>query len=1559
MRNVMIKVLVAVFATVAAVECAFAVNAKSYIQDGLVFHLDAIANNGVDADTGADLHVNHTSSPYWRELVGNGAMKKAAEKSVTWSSKYVDFSGNIAYSNAFPAVLSALRKRSLTAEIFLQPKEYKKYGGYFHLGGAINHRYLTLEMGEDNSNLPSYKGAFHRLQAYDTAWGNNSDILINADTKQYFNKDVHATITVDAVGSHIAFDDGPVVHTNPSAKKWPATDIVMVGGYSKYFAKARYYAFRVYNRVLEDWEKKFNRELDNVRFLDANNVVMKIRNLTAPGAIVTHDDSYVAADGSAATFTNMDVSSPSNTIAVIGYSHYAENGDLIASGSGKEYACTLDKASMLCSRLEWEVVSSNLLSVAAAGSGSLSRESGLYDASEEVVIVATPAVDSRFVRWQGDIPDDVNASSPTLVLPMDRPRSVTAVFFKPSESTRYIELDWIESTGREWIDAGVKVAGLNNVETRIQPLSCGIIEPSMSSDNETSYSLYGGGDAVGVNEMKVISTCVYGTNAYIKTCYSGTGELLPGTRYSSYNAMLNMTAKKDVDGVLSAGPSVYTYQRENGVVSFKVNNILYSTGHTEEAFVSTNNFWIFSSNTPDYETLPCNARLWYFKIYDSASGNLVRDFVPVKIADTGEVGLYDKVTKSFFGNASGNGAFIAGPMAQTEWHSTDDGVFDYSVEWTIGGYTGTEQLTNVPVLIRLSEDTVGGFSYSQCLENGADLAFSSEENFSNRLPFEIDEWNVNGTSLIWVKLPVLSGKDTKLYMRYGRRTPAENLPPSEVWGDYLAVWHMNGKGGAEGELDSSPRNNTACSVMKKVPTVIDAKVGKGTRMLTCDYLRSKNALYRYDAVQDNMPQVFTVSFWCKWDGFSRYMASLEAFLNVNPFGGATANRRYGWGFEWGGSETSCPFYYGKTSYSGESFSNLSGSWNKTDVTTWTYYAASTDGHNLKVLRNGTLFANNTYGSYIGGLQTPIRICGGNSMVPSNADEVRISREPLSNARIKADYDMMTNASFATADRIVKLTGSAITTVGDPVEYGDDVISYGVNESVSDGDVVTNSVPEFTFINERTDYRAHCRGWDLYKVVNGEDVFIRASTNTVVEGEYFTNAIITVDGVMKIVWHWEEQYKISSSIMAPGDTLSECGTVSEAGWVNNGTSFTLNATPSEGYRFLCWASGSGLDTSEKVYSPTVTYTSGDNMPEYKAVFVPNDFDATWLYIPSEAKVLRVIGPTWVFNNVSCNGIKISIPLTTAHLTPATASPLDMTGTLKDLDGNIYEFFRFTPTTETGYDINLLGQDRVTDRGKLITQLVLPESFTETASGTFSFLAACVSFDFLGNFKSITVRQFYNAYKCQWIRFRCFPPSVANTSDWTFYACGAGNYKFRIEYPSFLENAWLYATYTGARYDYKDIMTASQKTDAYKDYRSVFGSGAAEPNGYAALNLNDGPNSPKRRAALVSYEAPVKSGKISLGMMGLPYAVAKAETMSPSYGYHEYNTGEPIVIGAPRQFTEFEGQPYYCKGYVLSSNPAVTNGYVSSFTLPGDVDANIGVTWIWKKYSGIRGMVIIVK
>ena len=89
---------------------------------------------------------------------------------------------------------------------------------------------------------------------------------------------------------------------------------------------------------------------------------------------------------------------------------------------------------------------------------------------------------------------------------------------------------------------------------------------------------------------------------------------------------------------------------------------------------------------------------------------------------------------------------------------------------TMSGYTGSGTLENFPVLVRLAEydaetgKGIQGFSYADCATGGLDISF--EDAGGNLLAHEIDTWNPKGESLVWVRVPSLSGKATTFTMRW-------------------------------------------------------------------------------------------------------------------------------------------------------------------------------------------------------------------------------------------------------------------------------------------------------------------------------------------------------------------------------------------------------------------------------------------------------------------------------------------------------------------------------------------------------------------------------------------------------------------------------------------------------------------------------------------------------------------------------------------------------------------------------------------------------------------------
>lgn len=117
--------------------------------------------------------------------------------------------------------------------------------------------------------------------------------------------------------------------------------------------------------------------------------------------------------------------------------------------------------------------------------------------------------------------------------------------------------------------------------------------------------------------------------------------------------------------------------------------------------------------------------------------------------------------------------------------------FDYGALFTVSGYAaGKPALAGFPVLVRISDDMPTGFAYDQLRSpsTGADLAFLDME--GNGLPFEIDTWNTDGESLVWVTLPTMTN-GTTFVMCWGSDTSGKSLCADNPFSGYRGVWHMN------------------------------------------------------------------------------------------------------------------------------------------------------------------------------------------------------------------------------------------------------------------------------------------------------------------------------------------------------------------------------------------------------------------------------------------------------------------------------------------------------------------------------------------------------------------------------------------------------------------------------------------------------------------------------------------------------------------------------------------------------------------------------------------------
>ena len=229
---------------------------------------------------------------------------------------------------------------------------------------------------------------------------------------------------------------------------------------------------------------------------------------------------------------------------------------------------------------------------------------------------------------------------------------------------------------------------------------------------------------------------------------------------------------------------------ETGVALFS------KSTHSDLTFTTPTNCAIYRYYGSSFEDKPMfTGRIFSFTVTKTATGEVEHDLVPVDREGIGY--LYDLVTGKLHGNVSQTGQFF---VSTRQILDIPEGDFDETntTSDTVGSprfrsvvtvhYSGTETLDGFPVLVRLSPDRIPGFAYSQ-MRSAADLSFCHSD--GTLYPFDVDTWNPNGESLIWVRVPKLE-PETKFFMRWGHESLPVNVPASTWNANYVAVFHFNG-----------------------------------------------------------------------------------------------------------------------------------------------------------------------------------------------------------------------------------------------------------------------------------------------------------------------------------------------------------------------------------------------------------------------------------------------------------------------------------------------------------------------------------------------------------------------------------------------------------------------------------------------------------------------------------------------------------------------------------------------------------------------------------------------
>ena len=515
------------------------------------------------------------------------------------------------------------------------------------------------------------------------------------------------------------------------------------------------------------------------------------------------------------------------------------------------------------------------------------------------------------------------------------------------------------------------------------------------------------------------------------------------------------------------------------------------------------------------------------------------------------------------------------------------GAFRFKVSITVAK-TVADTEAGVPVPLRLSENNPGGFSYADC--DPTQMRFV-DENYAP-IPFEVDTWNPQGESLVWVKVPLAEG--TKINLVYNGTATVAN-DPSAVWGDYTGVWHFE-------TLDESVKVTNAQGTYPNSTAAegIDGNVstysvpGEPGRFGNCFRVNdstgrtlgnyNKGGVWVNDAGTASPVdggENFTISGWFKHGNFQYYWDHFF-YKRAASGNGGTPNNAFAIEINSSGGNTANPLPRGSSGTgSAVTLSN-----NLLD--TWGYITFAYEGTTCHVYENGVLRGDVTITKCIDN-DSPL-VFGDNSTVTAGngdaawngwIDEVRFAKGTKSAAFIAAEYAAMTTDGLLEYGAVETADPSAIVVSSNISACGTVSPDYGAIEDPVAGQEYVFACTDTIGVLVEDAKRGVCTGWKLVDAGTGE--LIRSSLD---EGEepFVCRHVYQAGKGVSLEWQWRVEYRVAATV-AP----SQGGVELSGEWFATGEKVTAKATAESGSAFLYWT-GDGVTDDNKNDNP-LTLTVG--------------------------------------------------------------------------------------------------------------------------------------------------------------------------------------------------------------------------------------------------------------------------------------------------------------------------------------------------------------------------------
>ena len=218
----------------------------------------------------------------------------------------------------------------------------------------------------------------------------------------------------------------------------------------------------------------------------------------------------------------------------------------------------------------------------------------------------------------------------------------------------YYRLEYLESSGTQYIDTGFLVTSSNYNKLRI----CLDARPTSTAPGNSwwAHGLGGGGTSVTILYVGIGGGS---SNSSAFTYGSGTNDVT-----TSFKGSIGTRYKWDYD----VARRTYLVTTEDGsIVANDTETAQAAAGDSDNATL-TIFCWKYTTGTVGY----CHSdQVYSYKLYENDV--LVRSLIPAQRISDSVLGLYDEVNNTFYTNA-GNGTFIAGPIIVASPVSMEKGI---------------------------------------------------------------------------------------------------------------------------------------------------------------------------------------------------------------------------------------------------------------------------------------------------------------------------------------------------------------------------------------------------------------------------------------------------------------------------------------------------------------------------------------------------------------------------------------------------------------------------------------------------------------------------------------------------------------------------------------------------------------------------------------------------------------------------------------------------------------------------------------------------------------------